>query len=536
MTSSSVSKTYDVVVIGAGISGMYALIRLRSLGFSVKVFEAGSDVGGTWYWNRYPGARFDSESYSYAYSFDPELLEEWSWSEQFSAQPETHRYLSRVAEKYDLRQDIQFNSRVKTATWHEDDASWVTTTEKGEVVQSRFLITAIGILSEPFIPAYPGRETFKGPNWHTSHWPKTPVNLAGQRVAVIGTGATAIQLITEISKDIGHLTVFQRTANFTKPLRNRPIRPEEQRALKDSYPEMFAKCKETFGSFLHNIDPRSIFDLPPAERRAHLERLWNEPGFGFWLGNFIDVFTNTDAAEVVSEFVREKIRERVQDPATAEKLTPRDHPFGTKRVPLESGYYEAFNRPNVDLVDLKQEPIERITATGIETSKTSYAFDTIIYATGFDTVTGSFMRMDILGRDGVSLREKWSQGPQTLFGIQVAGFPNFFTLVGPHNAAAFCNIPRCIEQNVEWVSDAIAHVRDTQRRTMEPTLGAEAEWTRHVNEDADQYLISKVNSWFVGANIPGKRRGFLAYFGGAPAYRQRCDESAAKGYEGFVLS
>ena len=529
-------QTYDVVVIGAGIAGMYSLIRLRSLGFTVRVFEAGTDVGGTWYWNRYPGARFDSESYSYAYSFDADLLKEWNWSEHFAAQPETHRYLRHVAEKYDLRRDIQFNARVSSAEYQAGDSSWVTTTEDGTQVRSQFVITAIGILSAPYFPPIPGRETFKGRSWHTSHWPKEPVDLSDQRVGVIGTGATAVQLITEISKNVGHLTVFQRTANYTKPLRNAPIRDEEQRALKEGYPEMFQRCKQTFGAFLHDIDPRSIFDLEPEARRQHLEKLWNEPGFGFWLGNFMDTFTDRKACEVVSEFVREKIRQRVNDPAVAEKLIPTDHPFGTKRVPLESGYYEAFNRPNVDLVDLKKHPIQRMTATGLETSEKAYAFDIIIFATGFDAVTGSFKRMEIRGKDGLLLKDKWADGPQTMFGLQSAGFPNLFTIVGPHNAAAFCNIPRCIEQNVEWVCDAIAHVRKTGRKTMEARPDAEAAWTEHVNEQVGQMLIAQTDSWFMGSNIPGKKRAFLAYFGGAPSYRQRCEDSAAKGYEGFEVS
>lgn len=538
MTTKTTSGTeaYDVVVIGAGISGMYALIRLRALGFTARAFEAGSDVGGTWYWNRYPGARFDSESYSYAFSFDPELMEEWNWSEHFAAQPETHRYLRRVAEKYDLRRDIEFNARVASAEYDETEKTWVVTTEGGRSVRSQFVMTAIGILSEPFIPATPGRDSFKGRSWHTSHWPKEAVDLSGQRVAVIGTGATAVQLITEISKNIGHLTVFQRTANYTKPLRNQPIREEEQRALKDRYPEIFGRCKQTFGAFLHDIDPRSIFDLEPDAQREHLERLWNEPGFGFWLGNFMDTFTDRKACEVVSAFVREKIRERVKDPAVAEKLIPTDHPFGTKRVPLESGYYEAFNRPNVELVDLKQHPIVRITETGLETTEKAYDFDIIIYATGFDAVIGSFGRIRIRGRNGQLLKDAWADGPQTFLGLQSPGFPNLFTIVGPHNAAAFCNIPRCIEQNVDWVCSAIAHLRKEGRRSMEASTDAASEWTTHVNEQVEQMLIGQTNSWFMGSNIPGKRRGFLAYFGGAPAYRLRCAQSVANGYEGFRIS
>ncbi len=536
MATNAKIDSCDVVVIGAGIAGMYALHRIRSLGFTVRVFEAGSDVGGTWYWNRYPGARFDSESYSYAYSFDPSLLEEWNWSEHFAAQPETHRYLRHVAEKFDLRRDIQFNTRVKGATYEASTQSWLTTTEHGDQVRSRFLITAVGVLSAPFIPDYPGRDTYRGRSWHTSHWPKESVDFSDQRVAVIGTGATAVQLITEISKNIGHLTVFQRTANYTKPLRNSRISADEQPELKRRYPEIFQKCRTTFAGFIHDVDPGSILELSPEAQRAHLEGLWQQPGFGLWLGNFIDTFTDRKASDIVSAFVREKIREQVADPVTAEKLVPMDHPFGTKRVPLESGYYAAFNRPNVDLVDLKQDPIQRITETGLETTGRSYEFDTIIYATGFDAVTGSLNRMEIRGKEGLLLKDKWSDGPKTFMGLQVAGFPNLFTLIGPHNAGAFCNIPRCIEQNVEWVSDALAYLKARGSTTMEATTAAEVEWTRHVNEDVDKFLLSQVNSWFMGANIPGKKRAFLAYFGGVPAYRQHCDESAAKGYEGFTIS
>lgn len=536
MATDSDSDAYDVVIIGAGIAGMYALVRFRSLGLRVRVFEAGSDVGGTWYWNRYPGARFDSESYTYAYAFDPEVLQEWDWSEHFAAQPETHRYLRYVADKHDMRKDIRFNARVASAEYQAEERLWLTSIENGEKVRSRFIVTAVGILSEPFIPDYSGRGEFTGRSWHTSRWPSEPVDLSDKRVAVIGTGATAVQLITEISKNIGHLTIFQRTANYAKPLRNGPIHPKSQKELKNKYPEMFERCRTSFAGFIHDVNPGSILEMSPAAQQEFLEEKWNEPGFSFWLSNFMDIFVDFKANEVVSEFVREKIRQRVDDPATAAKLIPVDHPFGTKRVPMESGYYEAFNRANVDLIDLKEDPIVRVTKNGIETTQNSYEFDVIIYATGFDSVTGSLTRMDIRGKNGSTLKKLWSDGPQTLFGLQVAGFPNLFTIVGPHNAGAFCNIPRCIEQNVDWIYDALAHLQKTGAATMEATTEAQVEWTRHVNEDASNYLITKFNSWFMGTNIPGKKRAFLNYLGGLPTYRARCDASAAAGYQEFVIT
>jgi cation diffusion facilitator CzcD-associated flavoprotein CzcO len=528
-------EQFDAIVIGAGISGLYQLIRLRKLGLTVRVYETGSGVGGTWYWNRYPGARFDSESYSYGYSFSEELLQEWDWKEHFSGQPENERYLNYVADKFDLRRDIQFNANVAAATYDEKENQWEVRLDDGARARARFLITAVGILSAHNIPGFAGIESFKGESFHTSRWPKERVELAGKRVGVIGTGATAVQLITEIAKEVGHLTVFQRTANYCAPLRNGPIDPETQAKIKASYPEIFKRTRETFAGFIHDFDPRSVFDVTPEERQARFEELWAQPGFSKWLGNFKDIMGNKAANELFAEFVRNKIRERVKDPVIAEKLVPKNHPFGTKRVPLESGYYEQFNRPNVLLVDLRESPIERITPKGVKTKDAEYELDVIIYATGFDAVTGTLTRIDIRGEGGLSLKDKWADGPRTYLGIQTVGFPNLFTLVGPHNGATFCNMPRCIEQNVEWVTDCIRYLREKGLKRMVPSPAAEQAWTEHVNEMAEGTLLSEADSWFFGANIPGKKRTVLMYLGGSLTYRKKVDEVAAKDYEGFVL-
>jgi cation diffusion facilitator CzcD-associated flavoprotein CzcO len=526
---------FDAIIIGAGISGLYQLYRLRQLGLAVRVYEAGSGVGGTWYWNRYPGARFDSESYSYGYSFSDELLREWDWKEHFSGQPENERYLNFVADKFDLRRDIRFNAPVASATYDEAGNCWEIRTEDGARARAKFLITAVGILSAHHVPDFAGIESFEGDCFHTSKWPKERVDFTGKRVGVIGTGATAVQLITEIAKEVGHLTVFQRTANYCAPLRNGPIDPETQAKIKASYPEIFKRTRETFAGFIHDFDPRSVFDVTPEERQARFEELWAQPGFSKWLGNFRDVMSNKAANEMFAEFVRNKIRERVKDPVVAEKLAPKDHPFGTKRVPLESGYYEQFNRDNVLLVDLHESPIDRITPKGIKTRNAEYELDVIIFATGFDAVTGPLNRIDIRGEGGHALKEKWADGPRTYLGIQSAGFPNLFTVVGPHNGATFCNMPRCIEQNVEWVADCIRYMREKGFERIAATPQAEEAWTDHVNELAVGTLLSEADSWFVGANIPGKKRTILMYMGGPKAYRTKCDEVAANGYEGFTL-
>jgi cation diffusion facilitator CzcD-associated flavoprotein CzcO len=529
----------DVLVIGAGMAGMYQLYRLRELGLRVRVFEAGSDVGGTWYWNRYPGARFDSESYSYGYSFSPEVLQEWSWSEHFAPQPETLRYCNFIADKFDLRRDIQFNARVETATYDERANAWEIGLKGGGTARGRFLITALGCLSASVMPAIPGVASFRGEAYHTAHWPHQPVSFAGKRVAVIGTGATGVQVIQEVAKTAGALTVFQRTPNWCAPLLNRPIDDKTQAEIKASYADIFARCRASHGSFIHNSDPRKAMEVSAEEREAFYEKLWNEPGFGIWMGNFRDVLVDQRANDTLSAFVARKIRERVNDPAVADKLIPQNHGFGTRRVPLETRYYEVYNQPNATLVDIRETPIEAITPTGIKTSAGEHAFDIIIYATGFDAVTGGFDRVDIRGEGGQRLKDKWADGPRTYLGIQVAGFPNMLTLVGPHNAATFCNIPRCIEQNVDWVTGLMRHMRDRKLTRVAAAPEAEREWTEHVFELADRMLFAKIDSWFMGinSNVAGKtKRTFLLYSGGAPNYRERCDEVAANGYAGFSLS
>ena len=528
---------YGAIIIGAGISGLYQLYRLRELGMRVRVFEAGTGVGGTWDWNRYPGARFDSESYSYSYSFSQELLEEWNWSEHFAAQPETLRYLNHVADRFDLRRDIQFRSRVAAAHWQEAARIWDVTLQDGSHHRARFLITAIGPLSAPTMPRIEGVETFQGQACHTALWPHEPVNFEGKRVAVIGTGATGVQTIQEVAKTAGHLTVFQRTPNWCAPLHNSRIDAETMARIKAGYPEMFARCQETFACFLHTPDPRGTFEVTPEEREAFWEKLYAERGFGIWQGNFRDILTDPAANDAISDFVARKIRQRVKDPKVAEKLIPRNHGFGTRRVPLETRYYEVYNQPNVVLVDIKETPIERITPKGIKTTDAEYQFDIIIYATGFDAITGSFDRIDFRGVDGLRLKDKWKHGPQTYLGVLVEGFPNMMMLMGPHTALG--NIPRSIEYNVDWVTGVVRHARGHGLTRVEATAAGVASWTDHVKSLGVGLLSNEVNSWMTGinTNVEGKQTRIIArYSGSAPAYRARCDEVAAKGYQELALA
>ena len=528
---------YDAIIIGAGISGLYQLYRLRELGMRVRVFEAGTGVGGTWYWNRYPGARFDSESYSYSYSFSQELLDEWNWSEHFASQPETLRYLNHVADKFDLRRDIQFPSRVAAAHWQEATRNWDVTLEDGSRHSARFLITAIGPLSAPTMPRIEGVETFQGQSCHTARWPHELVSFVGKRVAVIGTGATGVQTIQEVAKTVGHLTVFQRTPNWCAPLHNSRIDAEEMAKIKAGYPEMFKRCQETFACFLHTPDRRRTFEVTPEEREAFWEKLYAERGFGIWQGNFRDILTDRAANAAISEFVARKIRQRVNDPKVAEKLIPKNHGFGTRRVPLETRYYEVYNQPNVVLVDINETPIERITPTGIKTSDAEYEFDIIIYATGFDAITGSFDRIDIRGLDGLRLKDKWANGPETYLGVQVEGFPNMMMLMGPHTALG--NIPRSIEYNVDWVTRLIGTMQEHNFSRVAATPEGVAGWTEHVKSLGVGLLSNEIDSWMTGinTNVEGKQTRIIArYSGSAPAYRARCDEVAMKGYQELALA
>ena len=531
--------TFDAIVIGAGIAGIYQLYKLRELGLSVRVFETGNGVGGTWYWNRYPGARFDSESYTYGYAFSEGLLKDWDWSEHFSAQPENERYLNHVVDRFSLRKDIQCGSRVKSAVWDEAARQWNVTLDDGRLYRSRFVITAVGPLSADTLPRFEGIGDFKGRSFHTYRWPHEAIDFAGKRVAVIGTGATGVQVIQTIAPLVGSLTVFQRTPNWCTPLHNRAITGAEQDGIKAGYPAMFELLRQTPGCYIHITDPRGTFEVSAEEREAFWERLYSEPGFAIWMANFRDMLTDPKANALFSEFVAKKIRQRVKDPVVAERLIPKCHGFGTRRVPQETGYYEAFNLPHVTLVDTRETPIVRVLSDGIACSDRSYEFDIIIYATGFDAVLGSFDRIDVRGIGGVTLKEHWGDGPKTYLGMMSAGFPNLLTIVGPHNASTRCNIPRCIEQNVDWVSDLIGYAGKHEVTRLEATTDAETDWSRHVEELADGMLYTLVNSWMTGinTNVEGRNvRRVLQYQGGAPQYRERCDAVAEHGYEGMVLA
>ena len=534
-TRSGTRPEFDAVVIGAGVAGLYQLYRLRELGLRVRIFETGSAVGGTWYWNRYPGARFDSESWTYGYSFSKELLEEWAWEEHFSAQPHTERYLNYVADKFDLRRDIQFNSRVVAAHWREETRSWELVLESGARHSTRFLVTAIGVLSAAVMPTIPGIDSFTGQSCHTQRWPKDGIEFAGKRVGIIGTGATAVQTIQTIAKTVGHLTVFQRTPNWVFPLNNSKITPEEMRGIRARYSEILARCRETPSCYVHGPDPRKTLEVTPEDREAFWETLYRTPGFGQWQANFSDMLTDRTANALASEFAARKIRERVKDPAVAEKLIPKDHGFGTRRIPLESGYYEVYNQPNVELIDVNETPIERITPRGIRTSDRVREFDVIIYATGFDAITGAFDRMDIRGVDGVRLKEVWKDGPQTYLGVFVAGFPNFLMAMGPH--AGLSNYTRTAEYSVEWVTGVIRFATERGLTRIEATPSAVNEWTDHVLALGQGQLMNEVGSWMTGVNrnVEGKQKPrIMRYSGGHPAYRQYCDDVAAEGYRNLV--
>jgi cation diffusion facilitator CzcD-associated flavoprotein CzcO len=541
-TPTKTALDFDAVVIGAGVSGLYQLYKLRELGLKVRVFETGTGVGGTWYWNRYPGARFDSESWTYGYSFSQELLDEWHWEEHFAAQPETERYLNHVADKFDLRRDIQFKSRVTAAHYQEDTRSWDVTLEDGRRYTTRLLITAIGVLSAATMPTIRGVATFRGQSCHTHYWPKEPVRLEGKRVAVIGTGATGVQTITEVAKTAGHLTVFQRTPQWCAPLHNAKIGDEEMRRIRANYPEIFARCQETYGCFIHATDPRATHEVTPEEREAFWEKLYGEPGFGIWMGNFRDILVDREANRLISDFLARKIRQRVKDPVVAEKLIPKNHGFGTRRVPLESGYFEVYNQPNVKLIDINETPIERITPKGIKvggikTSDAEYEFDIIIYATGFDAITGAFDRIDIRGVDGASLKEKWQDGPQTFLGILVDGFPNMLMVMGPH--AGLGNFPRAAEYSADWVTGLIRFARDRDLTRIEATAAGATGWTDHVLAASEGLLFTEVDSWMTGINrnVEGKQvRRIMRYSGGHPAFRERCEAAAADGYRDLALA
>ena len=535
-----VSEHREAIIIGAGVCGMYMLHRMLGLGVDVTVLEAGEDLGGTWYWNRYPGCRFDSESYTYGYSFSKELLADWDWTERFSPQPETLRYLNHVADRFDLRPYMQFSSAVTAATWNEGERRWELDLADGRRLTCTLLLPAIGLLSAPTMPRYAGIEEFRGESFHTYNWPHDPVRLAGRRVGVIGTGATGVQLIAAIAPEVGSLHVFQRRPNWCAPLHNGPISAEEMADIKSRYDEIFDRCARTPGGFIHGPDRRRYHEVPAEERYAFWDDLYGQPGFGIWLANFREVLMDEDANADLSAFIADKIRQRVTDPAVAEKLIPKDHGFGVQRVPMETNYYEAYNHDHVHLVDIAEDPIDRIVPEGVRLSSgTVVELDVLIYATGFDAITGAFDRMTITGVGGRTLRDAWADGPRTYLGVQTAGFPNMIMLAGPQGASVSTNFPRAIETSVDWASDLIAHMRADGLSRIECTIEAEDAWVAEVVDLYQMVLLRNAKSWFTGynSNVDGRDvKRHLIYNGGAPRYRERITTVAAEGYSGFVLT
>jgi cation diffusion facilitator CzcD-associated flavoprotein CzcO len=526
----------DAVVVGAGFAGLYMLHRLRQLGLSTRTYEAADGVGGTWYWNRYPGARCDSESYYYSYSFSDEIQQEWQWTCRYPEQPEILRYLNFVADKLDLRPDIQFGTRVNSALWDEPGNRWRVTTDTGQNVSATFLITAVGCLSTAQKPDIEGLENFRGKWYHTGQWPHEKVDFTGMRVGVIGTGSSGIQSIPVIAAEADHLTVFQRTPNFSIPARNGPMSDDTARQIKANYAEIRRKTRESAIGMPFEMSDKSALDVSPEERQRVYDELWDVGGFRFLFSSYNDLIVNKDANDTAAEYVREKIRQTVRDPATAEKLSPKSYPIGTKRPPIDTGYFETFNRDNVSLIDIRTSPIEAITATGIRTRDTDHPLDAIVFATGFDAMTGSLFRLGIRGRGGIALDQQWADGPHTYLGVATVGFPNLFIITGPGSPSVLSNMPVSIEQHVEWIADCIHYMRDRGLDHIEATEAAQTAWVARVNEEANATLFPQADSWYMGANMPGKPRVFLPYPGGVGVYRELCAEIAEKGYEGFVTA
>ncbi len=529
---------YEVIVIGAGVGGIYQIKKLLDLGIDATVLEGEPDLGGTWYRNRYPGARFDSESYTYGYSFSRELLDEWHWKERFSGQPENLRYLNYVADKFGLREHMQFDCKVERIVFDEALDGWRLYLRGDRTLSCRFVVTALGPLSTPTMPSYPGMDRFRGDSFHTFYWPEDEVPLAGKRVGVIGTGATGVQVIGEIADKVGQLTVFQRRPNWTAPLNNGPISDEEMAAIRDRYEEIFENCANSPGGFEHEPDRRGFYSLTRDERQALWDRLYDEPGFGIWLSNFVEIFTEEKANAEFSEYIANRIRQRVDDPDVAEKLIPRDHGFGIQRVPLETNYLEAYNRDNVQLVDISETPIQEITETGLRTSESSYELDLIVYATGFDALTGAYDRIDIRGLGGVSLRERWEQGPSTFMGVLISGFPNLLMVSGPQSGSVSTNFPRGIENGVDWITDLLTHARARHHHRIDAIADAEQAWTKHVADTYRGMLLRKAQGWFTGynSNVAGHEAGtvrHVVYNGGGPKYVAKLNEVAASGYDGI---
>jgi cation diffusion facilitator CzcD-associated flavoprotein CzcO len=527
---------FDAVVIGAGFSGLYQLHRLRdTLHLRCRLLEAGDGVGGTWYWNRYPGARCDTESHAYMYYFSRELLNRWEWSQRYPPQPEIERYLNFVADQLKLRSDIQLSTRVQAATYDEVNNRWVVTTAQRQTFVCTYLITAIGCLSSANLPDIEGRDDFLGESYHTGQWPANPVNFEGKRVAVIGTGSTGIQVIPVVAEQAAELTVFQRTANYSIPARNQPLCIEQRQHFKEQADGLHHVMTHNTNGHAFWIDDVSVFDLPEAEREAKYQAAWDKGGLQF-RATFKDLLTNKAANDTAAAFIKNRIAQVVNDPTTAATLTDFDHPFAAKRPPIDSHYFETFNRPHVKLVNLRRDPIERITPTGIQTASQQHRLDAIVYATGFDAMTGAFDNIAFTGRHGKRLRDVWQAGPVTYLGLQIPGFPNLFTITGPGSPSVLCNMPPQIEQHVDWITACIGHLREQGVATVEASEAAAQAWGDEVNRAAQASLLGEVpHSWYLGANVPGKPRAFMPYAGGLKRYRDLCDEVASNGYRGFML-
>ena len=533
MSQADPATDLDVVIVGAGFAGLYMLHRLRGMGFRTTVLEAGSGVGGTWYWNRYPGARCDIESIQYSYQFDDDLQQEWEWSERYATQPEILRYAEHVADRFDLRRDIRFDTRVAKATYDEAGHRWTLDTEAGDRVTATFCVMATGCLSSSNTPDFPGRDSFAGATYHTGNWPHEGVDFTGKRVAVIGTGSSAIQSIPLIAEQAARLTVFQRTPNYTIPAHNAPLDPERVRTVKADYPALRAWGKRMVNGIAFHPNMHPAKQASPEELKREYEKRWAEGGLTF-MGAFNDLMLDEAANATAADFVRGKIREIVEDPETAEKLCP-TNVIGCKRLCVDTGYYATYNRPNVTLVDIAGSPIEAITPNGVKVGGIEYAVDAIVYATGFDAMTGALLKVDIRGKGGLSLRDKWKDGPRSYLGLAIAGFPNLFTVTGPGSPSVLTNMLPTIEQHVEWITDCFAWLRERGQDRIEASAAAEDAWVGHNAEVAGNTLRSTCSSWYVGANVPGKPRVFMPYIGGFPAYVARCDEVAANGYEGFAV-
>ena len=527
---------YEVIVVGAGVAGIYQIKRLVDLGIDATVLDSADDLGGTWYWNRYPGCRFDSESYTYGFSFSRELLDEWHWKERFSAQPENLRYLNYVADKFDLRKHMQFNCKVEAMRFDEARDLWHVKVGDGRELTCRFVVLAIGLLSAPTLPRLEGIADFKGRAFHTYYWPREPVDLAGKKVAVIGTGATAIQLIGEIADKVGELTVFQRRPNWSAPLNNGPISDEEMADIRARYDDIFATCARTPGGFVHEPDPRGFHDVPREERLKLWDKLYEEPGFGIWLSNFREIFMDEAANAELSDYIADRIRRRVKDPTIAEKLIPKDHGFGVQRLPLETKYFEAYNRDNVQLVDVSETPLVRVIENGLRTTERDYEFDIIVYATGFDAITGAYDLIDIQGIGGERLADNWTHGPSTFLGMLVHGFPNLLMPTGPQSASASTNFPRGIENGVNWCMDLLQYMWDRGYTRADATREAQERWAAHVAKMYEIMLLRKAQGWFTGynSNVAGHEAGtirYIVYNGGTPKFVSIIQDVAARGYQ-----